>query len=237
MRKLIAILILTTFYQTTSLAGQYSDKFANCLMQKTSERDKVVLVRWAFSAMAHHSALKEEFNIPKSKFTKHEIAVADYVQYILGTVCFKDRERRWYSCGPHPRAKYLGMFKTEEEAEKVARNPKALADIVYGNRGGNNGQGYAWRGRGFLQLTHRDNYRAFSSDMRIPDVMDNPVLVSTAYAMDSAIWYFKRNNLWKICDEGVTDAVIKKITKRVNGGYNGLDHRVKETKKIYEWLK
>ena len=128
-------------------------------------------------------------------------------------------------------------FKTEEEAEKVARNPKALADIVYGNRGGNNGQGYAWRGRGFLQLTHRDNYRAFSSDMRIPDVMDNPDLVSTDYAMDSAIWYFKRNNLWKICDEGVTDAVIKKITKRVNGGYNGLDHRVKETKKIYEWLK
>ena len=59
-------------------------------MQKTSERDKIVLVRWAFSAMAHHSALKEEFNIPKSKFTKHEIAVADYVQYILGTVCFKE---------------------------------------------------------------------------------------------------------------------------------------------------
>ena len=128
-------------------------------------------------------------------------------------------------------------FKTEEEAQKVARNPKALADIVYGNRGGNNGQGYAWRGRGFLQLTHRDNYRAFSSDMRIPEVMDNPDLVSTDYAMDSAIWYFKRNNLWKICDEGVTDPVIKKITKRVNGGYNGLDHRVKETKKIYEWLK
>ena len=90
MRKLITILILITFYQTTSLAGQYSNKFANCLMQKTTERDKVVLVRWAFSAMAHHSALKEEFNIPKSKFTKHEIAVADYVQYILGTVCFNE---------------------------------------------------------------------------------------------------------------------------------------------------
>ena len=90
MRKLITILILITFYQTTSLAEQYSNKFANCLMQKTTERDKIVLVRWAFSAMAHHSALKEEFNIPKSKFTKHEIAVADYVQYILGTVCFKE---------------------------------------------------------------------------------------------------------------------------------------------------
>ena len=90
MRKLFLILILITFYQTNSLAGQYSDKFANCLMQKTTDRDKIVLVRWAFSALAHHSALRDEFNIPKSKFTKHEIAVADYVQYILGTVCFKE---------------------------------------------------------------------------------------------------------------------------------------------------
>ena len=90
MRKLFLILILVSFYQTNSLAGQYSDKFANCLMQKTTDRDKIVLVRWAFSALAHHSALRDEFNIPKSKFTKHEIAVADYVQYILGTVCFKE---------------------------------------------------------------------------------------------------------------------------------------------------
>ncbi len=90
MKKFFLILILGAFYQTSSLAGQYSDKFANCLMQKTTDRDKIVLVRWAFSALAHHSALRDEFNIPKSKFTKHEIAVADYVQYILGTVCFKE---------------------------------------------------------------------------------------------------------------------------------------------------
>ena len=90
MRKLFLILILVIFYKTSSSAGQYSNKFANCLMQKTTDRDKIVLVRWAFSALAHHSALRDEFNIPKSKFTKHEIAVADYVQYILGTVCFKE---------------------------------------------------------------------------------------------------------------------------------------------------
>ena len=90
MKKLISIIILIIFYQTSSQAGQFSDEFANCLMQKTTDRDKIVLVRWAFSALAHHSALRDEFNIPKSKFTKHEIAVADYVQYILGTVCFKE---------------------------------------------------------------------------------------------------------------------------------------------------
>ena len=127
-------------------------------------------------------------------------------------------------------------FKTEEEAEPFARNPKALADKVYGHRGGNDGQGYAWRGRGFLQLTHRDNYRSFASDMRLPEVMDNPDLVANDYAMDSALWFFKRNNIWKICDEGVNDDTIKRVTRVVNGGYNGLDHRVKETKKIYEWI-
>ena len=128
-------------------------------------------------------------------------------------------------------------FKSEEEAKPYARNPKALADKVYGHRGGNLGQGFAWRGRGFLQLTHRDNYRAFASDMRLPDVMDNPDLVASDYAMESAIWYFRKNNLWTICDQGVTDKVIKKVTKRVNGGYNGLDHRIKETHKIFNWLK
>ena len=54
----------------------------------------------------------------------------------------------------------------------------------------------------FLQLTHRDNYRMFASDMRLPEVMDNPDLVANDYAMDSALWFFKRNNIWKICDEG-----------------------------------
>ena len=128
-------------------------------------------------------------------------------------------------------------FKTDAEAEKVERNPKALADIVYGGRGGNEGQGFTWRGRGFLQLTHKTNYRAFASDMRVPQVMENPDLVSSDYAMESAIWYFKRNNLWTICDQGIDQPVIKKVTKRVNGGYNGLDHRIKETQKIYDWLK
>ena len=88
MKRLFLVLILFTFYQTSSLAGQYSDKFANCLMQKTTDRDKIVLVRWAFSALAHHSALRDEFNIPKSKFTKHEIAVADYYNNI-GNSMFK----------------------------------------------------------------------------------------------------------------------------------------------------
>jgi len=129
-------------------------------------------------------------------------------------------------------------FPTEESAEPFARNPKALAENVYFDRMGNDTKekASAYIGRGFLQLTGYNNVRSFASDMRVPEVLDNPQLLEEEYAMDTALWFFKKNNLWKICDEGVNDDVISKLTKRINGGYIGLDHRKKETKKIYEWI-
>tara|TARA_R110002050_G_scaffold197559_1_gene332421 strand:- start:4118 stop:4726 length:609 start_codon:yes stop_codon:yes gene_type:complete len=130
-------------------------------------------------------------------------------------------------------AKY---FDSESDAETCARNPQALADRVYGGRMGNEGQGYLWRGRGFLQCTGKNNYTQFAADMNLPDVMTNPDLVATDYSMESAIWFFDRNKLWDIADEGVNDDTIKRLTKRINGGTNGLKHRATETKKIYEWL-
>ena len=90
MKKFFIILCLLFFFQTSVNAGQYSDKFSNCLMQKTTERDKIVLVRWVFSVIAQHSALNSEFQISDDKIRNHEIAVADYMQYILGTVCFEE---------------------------------------------------------------------------------------------------------------------------------------------------
>ena len=129
-------------------------------------------------------------------------------------------------------------FPTEESAEPFARNPKALAENVYFDRMGNDTKekASAYIGRGFLQLTGYNNVRSFASDMRVPEVLDNPQLLEEDYAMDTALWFFKKNNLWTICDEGVNDDTIKRLTKRINGGYTGLDHRKKETKKIYEWI-
>lgn len=129
-------------------------------------------------------------------------------------------------------------FKTLADAAPFARNPKALADKVYSGRMGNGeGEGHIWIGRGFLQLTGKDNYRSFASDMRVPEVMENPSLVETDYAMETAMWFFEKNGLFAIADKGVSDDIIKQITKRVNGGYIGLDHRKKETEKIHGWLK
>ena len=90
MKKILLVSTFFLIFYTNSIAGQYSDKFANCLMQKTTDRDKIVLVRWVFSVIAQHSALNTEFQIKNDKFKNYEIAVADYMQYILGTVCFRE---------------------------------------------------------------------------------------------------------------------------------------------------
>lgn len=140
--------------------------------------------------------------------------------------------------------RYFGEGK--ENAADYARNPEKIANYVYmdknrskGGALGNteDGDGWRWRGRGFLQCTGRTNYRKFAAEMRLPDVMKDPDLVATEYAFESAFWFFQRNGLFKIADKGVNDDVITEITRRVNGGTHGLDDRLDKTKKIYKWLK
>lgn len=128
-------------------------------------------------------------------------------------------------------------FPTEESAEPYARNPKALADKVYSGRMGNKiNEGHKFIGRGFLQLTGYENHRAFASDMGLPQILQDPSLLEEEYAFETAQWFFQKNNLFKIADEGVNDDTIKRITRRVNGGYHGLEDRTDQTNKIYSWL-
>ena len=122
--------------------------------------------------------------------------------------------------------------------EPYARNPSALADKVYSGRMGNGeGEGKLYIGRGFLQLTGKNNYREFSSDMGLPDIITDPDLVATDYAFETAMWFFNKNKLFDIADDGVNDDTILKITRRVNGGTHGLLDRTNQTNKIYGWLK
>ena len=136
-------------------------------------------------------------------------------------------------------------FKTVEDARPYARNPRALAENVYldANRGkryklGNETPQDAstFIGRGFIQLTGKSNYRKFASDMGLPEVMTDPSLVETDYAFETAMWFFEANNLFKLADQGVNTETIEAMTKKVNGGFNGLQHRIDETNKIYNWL-
>ena len=174
---------------------------------------------------------------------KHYELSAERGAHLIGQVIHESgsfkltRENLNYSAKSMMRV-WPSRFPTEESAEPYARNPKALAENVYFGRMGNDTKEKAslYIGRGFLQLTGYNNVRAFASDMGKPEVMEDPSLLEEDYAMDTAIWFFQSNDLWKICDEGVNDDTIKRLTRKINGGYTGLDHRIKETNKVYEWL-
>jgi putative chitinase len=131
-------------------------------------------------------------------------------------------------------------FPTDALARAYERQPAKIANRVYGNRMGNgdeaSGEGFAFRGRGALQLTGKFNYSEFAKYVNRPDVMTNPDLVATELAFESALWFFDANKLWSICDRGINDAAILALTKRINGGTHGLDDRKLKTKKYAAWL-
>ena len=137
----------------------------------------------------------------------------------------------------------LGIFKkyfpTEAKAKEYERKPEKIANLVYGGRMGNgpeaSGEGFKFRGRGYIQLTGKDNYKAF--DAVVPeDILANPDLVATKYPLLSAAWFFHKNGLHKLADGGATDAVVTSVTKRVNGGTIGLADRIKHFKEYHNLL-
>ena len=127
------------------------------------------------------------------------------------------------------------------DANAFARNPEKIANIVYASRMGNgdieSGDGWKYRGRGALQLTGKSNYEAFAKYLGHNEVLENPDLVATKYAFESAMFFFERNKLWTICDQGINDAAILALTKRINGGTHGLEDRKAKTYKYYEYVK
>ena len=122
-----------------------------------------------------------------------------------------------------------------------ARNPEKIANKVYGNRMGNgveaSGDGWKFRGLGALQLTGKSNYEAFAKYLGKPEIMDKPEMVADEYAFESAMFFFDKNKLWDICDRGVNEDSMLKLTKRINGGTNGLEHRKALTIKYYSLIK
>lgn len=124
-------------------------------------------------------------------------------------------------------------FKDKATADKYARKPEMIANRVYASRMGNgdeaSGDGFKFRGRGYIQLTGKDNYKAFSNFIG-EDCVANPDLVSDKYPLVSASWFFDKNNLWTICDKGAGDDVVTSVTKRVNGGVNGNADRIAKFK-------
>lgn len=122
-------------------------------------------------------------------------------------------------------------FPTLESALPYERKPEKIANKVYSNRMGNgpesSGDGWKYRGRGPIQLTGKSNYTQFAKDMfeDWQNVIENPdwVTADRDFALMSAIWFWNKNGLNKWADTGD----IKELTRRINGGYIGLEDRIK----------
>ena len=113
----------------------------------------------------------------------------------------------------------------EENAAEYAHNPERIANRVYGGRMGNgpeeSGDGYAYRGRGYLQLTGKSNYEAAADALQI-DLVSNPEIVGTPEgAVATAGWFWDKHGLNKHADTGD----IVGMTKIINGGTIGLENR------------
>jgi putative chitinase len=136
--------------------------------------------------------------------------------------------------------KIFGKYFNATTAAGYARNPEKIASKVYGNRMGNGNEaskeGFKFRGRGYIQLTGKENYTKFGKFIG-EDIASNPDLVATKYPLASAAFFFNSNGLWAICDKGATDATVTAVTKRVNGGTIGLADRIKHFKEYYNLLK
>jgi putative chitinase len=129
-----------------------------------------------------------------------------------------------YSAG-RLRQVWPARFKTNEIAQQYAKNPKKLANYVYGGRNGNRGvntdDGWIYRGGGYNQTTGRGNYKT-TGDVIGLDLVKNPELLRTPqYAVKSACAEFYRRGCNKLADQ----RKLKEICKAINGGYNGLAHR------------
>ena len=130
-------------------------------------------------------------------------------------------------------------FPTDALALAYERKPEKIANKVYANRMLNgdeaSGDGYKFFGRGYIQLTGKQNYTNFAKFIG-EDTVSNPDLVATKYPLASAAFFFDSNKLWSICDKGADNATVTAVTKRVNGGIIGLADRIKHFNEYYKLL-
>lgn len=132
----------------------------------------------------------------------------------------KLEEDLWYSA-PRLMDVWPRRFRTIDIANRYARNPEALANLVYANRMGNgdeaSGDGWRYRGRGF-GLTGRTNYTQYAIASTVPADMEPDLILQPHYAADSMGWFWWKNGVSKATS-------LEEATRIINGGLIGVDHR------------
>jgi len=166
-------------------------------------------------------------------FPKHEINTPKRIAAFIAQCGHESGGWRTFSENLNYSAKALDavfgkyFVRAGRDANDYARQPEKIANIVYAGRmdngDTNSGDGWRYRGRGPIQLTGKANYSAFSKDMDV-DAVDNPdqVAEDKEMALMSAIWFWNKNGLNRYADS----SDIKTMTKRINGGYIGLEDRI-----------
>ena len=118
-------------------------------------------------------------------------------------------------------------FKDIGTAKQYEKQPEKIANKIYADRMGNgneaSGDGYRFCGRGLIQLTGRDNYTFFAGSLDIPVEEASEYLATFEGAAQSACWFWETNNLNRFADSGD----IKGLTRAINGGYIGLEDRIR----------
>lgn len=187
------------------------------------------------------SVLSEIESLPSSFGLTSNLRLAHFLsQCAVESVNFKVKNENLNYSAERLVKVFPNYFPTYEIAKKYANNPQKIANKVYGNRMGNGnestGDGYKYRGRGYIQLTGKTNYSKFNNSVT-DDILSNPDLVSSKYPLTSAVWYFWKYGLWTTCDKGSTDGIVKSVTKLVNGGTNGYAERLQYFKRYWNILK
>jgi len=170
----------------------------------------------------------------KSLFEKYELSTPLRIAHFMAQI---EHESGLKPISENLNYSAKGLLKTFQKyffdynVNEYARNPISIANRVYSKRMGNgsetSGEGWRYRGRGFIQITGKENYFRLSNDTDI-DFLKNPdLLLEEANAIISALWFWNLKGLNDLADKND----IVGITKKINGGLNGIEHRKELLKK------
>jgi putative chitinase len=172
---------------------------------------------------------------------KYEINTQNRLAMFFGQVCHESGEFKFLkenlNYGENALLKVFKKYFTPLTAKIYSRNSEKIANRVYSNRMGNSdeksGDGWKYRGRGLIQLTGKDNYSKFAES--IGKSLEETVmhLETLEGALESACWYWQKNNLNMLADTGD----IVGVTKKINGGLNGIEERRKRYENAFKILK
>ena len=177
----------------------------------------------------------------KATCDKYEINTPERVAGFLSQVGhesggFKFVEENLNYSAPALRTVFGKYFTDDSQANAYARQPEKIANKVYANRMGNgdeaSGDGWKYRGRGLIQLTGKDNYTACGNALKIDFVASPDSVATSGCAALSAGWYWDTRHLNALADA----KDIVGMTKRINGGTNGLDDRQMRYAKLMDQL-